>query len=390
METVASSVRDRNNKPLWKLVSEDRPLLFFRKTSRSPPAVKKIDPVPKYTETKIKEEPSSPDQGSEGIKLLALSIKKRRYVYAAADEDRVPMNEEQVEKVAFKRPRQTEAMSVAKSVDRKKRQRMEQQEVQPKRQEPPAAMMQAPHQQKTWLSVPGADEFQSRKSISDPNYWFRILQKNIDQCEDSKMLIDTDFTEEQKALLQKSFMHICRKMSQIMNNGDRFMKIHQCLQCHFSVSHQCISVDRVRQIPYGLELIGPSTLIPERTTICLCGFAFSHSHSKRLRNQGPTCTPRFSPYLREYHRSIDVSCAKCYTNIVMSNRDSDVCCDLVNWDSKSGSERQKFHTSLLKHLHYEPSNNFDEFYGCSKGCCLLFHRCPSNRVVTSTEGTLPG
>lgn len=355
----------------------------------------------------IKSELVKVETASQERSSSVVPFKKRRFVEAFAGDNletkACKVEEKQVLKeqsVAAKKARKHQAMSSDELDSEIKRQAEKKQQPQAKAALPEptsetassSRMMHSPCQD-------GA----ARAGTSDTGFWtsgkerthdelcYEIVIKQSNQLEYSKMLQDTRFTKEQNEILQKTFMHVSRKRNHIQTNSGRFLKTHRCRYCDFSISHQCLSIDYIRGAPFGAELMNQATMAPSQTVVCNCGFAFFHAHLKRTRMVVvKSIEYRLTSSLRESEHSVDISCPKCYSNVVMTNR-TGVCCDLDTWDGVTDHNRQQFYNVIQRWQHSSPLNplSLDGFYTCSKGCCLIYHRCPATVEFPGTDLTIP-
>lgn len=370
----------------------------------------KIDQVLKEIKREVGDELVKVDTASQERSTLVVPFKKRRYVEPLADDNSetttiCTVEEKQVLKqsVAIEKAHKPKAMSSDESDGKEKRQDKEKQQHMQKQptaelpqltNEPSSScMMHAPCQDGARAGTSAAGSVSSPKQSSLHEFWLDELRKNFNELEYSKVLQDTEFTKEQSRVLQQSFAQLSRKMSYIKANSDRFLKTHKCRRCEFSISHQCMPLDFIRSVPFGTELMAQTVIVPSQTVVCDCGFAFSHVHLKRARRLVKLGYVDWNtPYLLLYNRSVDVSCPKCYTKIVMNNSDDKVCCDLATWDGIAGRDRETFYTGIKSCFRYSGTDAppLDEFFACSKGCCLIYHRCSEKVEVPGTNGSSPG
>ncbi|CAH2987877.1 unnamed protein product [Chilo suppressalis] len=369
------------------------PRLTLKRVTPNKLAEEKIDQVLEEIKREDGDEWVTVDTAS-GERSTLVPFKKRRYVEALADDNSettiCTVEEKQVLKqsITIEKAHKPKAMSSDESdgeekrQDEKKQQHMQQQpeaELPQLTNEPSSSsMMHAPCQDEARAGTSASECGSSQKQHSLQEFWLGELRKNFNELEYSKVLRDAEFTEEQSEILQQSFAQLSRKMSYIKAHSERFLKTHKCRRCEFSISHQCMPLDFMRSVPFGTELMAETLIVPHQTVVCDCGFAFSHTHLKRTRRPvKQSYAERYTPHLQLYMRSVNVSCPKCYTKIVMNSLDDNVCCELATWDCIAGNEREMFYTGIKRCLAYSGTDAppLDEFFACSKGCCLIYHHC---------------
>ena len=394
--------------------TSEQPLLrlILNRMRTNEPMETKTDQVPKEIKSEVKDDFLKVDTASQERSILVVPFKKRRHVEPLADENLEPtictMEKEQVLKqsVAIEKAHKPKAMSSDKPDDKKKRRDKKKQ--QHKQQQPKAELPQLTNEPSSSRKMHGpcedgacagtfaCDDTESvspTKQSSLDEFWLEEITKSFNKCEYSKVLHGTKFTKEQRDILRQSFTQLSRKMSNIQTNSHRFLKTHKCKRCEFSISHQCMPLDFIRSVPFGVELMDQAYVGPGQTVVCDCGFAFSHAHLKRMRHPVKLgYVERNTPHLQLYNRSVDVSCAKCYTKIVMNNSANNVCCDLATWDSIAGDDRESFYAGIQGCFHYSGTTalSLDEFIACSKGCCLIFHRCSGKVEAPGASSSSPG
>lgn len=311
------------------------------------------------------------------------------------------MEEKQVLKqsVAIKKRHKPKTMSSDESGGKKKRQ--DKQKQQQKQQQPKAdmtqptnepstsRMMYEPCQNEACAGTSAAGSLSLIKQMSLDELYLDESRKNFNELDYSKILQSAEFTKEQNGILQQSFRQLFRKMSFLKSNSDRFLKTHKCKLCQLSVSHECMPLDFIRSVPIGTTFMNQGYMMPSQTVFCDCGFAFCHVHLKRTRQPVELSFVELNtPHLDIYDRSVDVSCRKCYTKMVINNSSYGVCFDLATWDCIAGDDRKKFYKCIQRGLHYS-SLSLDEFYACSKNCCLMFHRCSGKVEAVEASGIRP-
>lgn len=292
-------------------------------------------------------------------------------------------------------------MSSDKSNRRKKRQdkQKQQQKHQPKAELPQTTnepsssrMMHEPCQNRPCAGTSNTGSLSLIKQMSLHESYLNESRKNFNEFDYSKILQGAEFTKDQNDILRQSFTQLFRKMSYFKFNNDRFLKTHKCKYCQLSISHECMPLDFIRSVPIGTKLMDQEYMVQNHTVICNCGFAFYHVHLKRTRHPVElSYVESNTPHLELYTRSVDVSCRKCYTKMVMDHPYNNVCSDLATWDSIDSVNRKTLYTSIEMCLHYSGIHAplLDEFYACSKDCCLIFHRCFEKVAVPDASDIRP-
>lgn len=365
-----------------------------------------IDQNTQKAESEFDKQLMTDDIVSQERRGLVMPLKKRRYVEQPEDGNSVTSictaeeTQDVKPSVAFEKRHKSAALSADESDgkekrgDKKKHQQAEAELPEPTKGAPWNPTMLAPDQDRACAGTShgGFVPFDKTKYKSQNEFWVAQLKQQFNELDCTKILRDVEFTEEQSEILHQSFRALARRMICIRANSTRFKKTHACKICRFSISHLCMSLDYIRRIPFGTEFTNQATMMPSQTVVCKCGFAFCHGHLKRTRT--PVVPPDGvgrTPHLPEYNRSVDVSCSECHTNVIMTNQSTDVCHDLTTWDSNTDVHRKKFYTNVQNSRHYPETDSLslDQFYACSKGCCLMFHRCPKKVEELGVASTTP-
>lgn len=228
---------------------------------------------------------------------------------------------------------------------------------------------------------PPANKVSSKKPIEKNRFWAHTLASDFDSSDYEMLLKKCHFTEEQTDVIKRSFNLLCRKQYIVSTYTDRFMKTHMCIDCQFSISHQCVSVHFSQFVRSNGNVVSTTPITPESMNICTCGFGFFHSHAtnSRIKLSDNLSSMNIS-CLYEHDRSTNVSCPKCHINIVIKNRNNNICSDLTNWVDLYGALNRQFYNFLNDHLERSSMHkpNLDELYTCRRRCCQIFHRCPNN------------
>lgn len=391
------------------------PRLTLKRVRSTEVEEERIDEVREEIKAEVKEELVKAEPPLEE-RTYVVPLKKRRYVEPPEETTSVKNistveAEKQVLKQSspIKRTHKSKAMSSDES--EKEQQQKKQKQKQPKAASPKAASPKAASPQ------PSAEASSSKKThgpcedeacagpstsgfsastnpISEHGVWMDTLRTNFDQLETSKILRKANLTKAQNEILERSLTQLCKKMACVKMNSDRFLKMHKCLGCEWTISHQCLSFEFLRKVPMSTQLMRQVNIVPNRTVICNCGFAFFHAHLKRPRAASvvENTVSIHTAHLREIDRVTNVRCNKCHIKVTMADRGSNVCRGLAKWDSMNGDNRQDFYDTIQSCLHYpEPgAPSLDEFFACPKNCCLFFHRCTNKPKVPDAQGTSPG
>lgn len=225
-------------------------------------------------------------------------------------------------------------------------------------------------------------------------FWGDIVESDFKSLNYTTLLKKNQFTEEQVQAIQKSFQHLSRTFCRRPTKRERFMKIYECIECHYSVSHECVSMDSPEYWTFGGNAPCIDLITPDEINMCLCNFTIFHSHnvlpkSKREFDFPPPSPPPSLPpsslLLVENNRSATLECPKCYMTVSITNRNNAVCSGLMNFTSVDGPIRRRFFDYVYRNLDWETRNPpaLSEFYSCSKLCCMLFHRCAKDIIVRS-------
>nr|AAS79017.1 NHv1.2 protein [Ichnoviriform sonorense] len=237
---------------------------------------------------------------------------------------------------------------------------------------------------------PPTNKVPSKKTTEKNRFWAHTLASDFDSPDYEMLLKKCHFTEEQTEAIKRSFHLLCRKLHIASTYTNRFMKTHMCIYCPFSISHECVSVHFSQCVRSNANVAGMTTITPESMNMCICGFGFFHSHATNSRIQlSDNLSSMKISRLFEHDRSINLSCPNCHMNIVMKNRNNNVCCDLTNWDDSNGDLNIQFHDFLKDRLELSSMRepNINEFYICRRRCCHIFHRCPENTVPYNVKVT---
>lgn len=378
--------------------------LTLKRVGMNKPAEFKIDPDLKDFQSEDKVQLVNIDTAPQERSEVVVPFKKRRFGGENSVTHICKVEGTQVLKqsVAVKKTHKSESMSCDESGAKKERQdkKKQQQQQQPKAELPQPTNEPSSSQMTHTPCQDGArtgtsDEWirSSTEQTSRPKeFWVKELQKTF-ELEDSKRFQPTQFTEEQNEILQEAIVALFRNMDRIEINRGRFLKTHKCKRCEFSITHQCMPLDFFRTVRFGTEFMDQTNIAPSEIVVCNCGFAFCHSHLKRSRIPVLEGIPgRLTLSLREYERSVDVTCAKCCTTVVMTNRTKKICSDLNIWDGITDANRQTFYDRVQNSPNCAAINppSVDNFYACSKSCCLTYHRCSRTDKVPAASITSPG
>ncbi|XP_063825163.1 uncharacterized protein LOC135074724 [Ostrinia nubilalis] len=245
----------------------------------------------------------------------------------------------------------------------------------------------SPSERKSTVKA-AADLSELSSTADDVRLWSHISESDFKSMEFRTLLKNNQFTEEQTEAIQKSFQYLCRTFCSGPISFERFMKTHQCIDCDFSISHECMAMNSTEY--WTFEGIAPciESITPELTIMCLCGFAFYHSHKPQLRSKSKSVMP--SPLPSTFHwvpdnRTFNWDCPKCCMRISITDRNNRVCSDMTSLNSIDGPIRKQFVKYVICNLEYERKQHpvLTDFYSCSSLCCMLFHRCDENVLARS-------
>lgn len=356
----------------------------------------KIDPPLEKMNSEVQDSLMKVDSEPEEASALVMPLKKRRYVEPAAESSR-QMSTVEDKQVA------PQAMSSDESNGEQEAQDEKMLEQSPRKTELPEVTEEASSSgtsrgecKDEACAGPSGTSYsrEEKPTMCRREFWLQELKKKFAELDHTKDLEMSGFSENQKAVLEESFRQLARKAACIEKNNKRFVKTHRCRVCDFSVSHHCLSLDLVKSVPFGIEYMADTYTAPSRTVICDCGFAFYHIHTKRMRS-APTFeyVERNTPNLQIYNHYADHTCIRCYTKIVLNKRSSNVCTPMTAWTEVGPSlDCERFYNAINSHLHLPESCPplLKEFYSCTEGCCLLYHRCCDDTDVPGGRGDSPG
>lgn len=230
---------------------------------------------------------------------------------------------------------------------------------------------------------------ESTCAVDEPRFWDNILESDFKSRNFTTLLECNKFTEKQIQALQKSFYCMSRMFCHRPRKHKRFMKTHECVECNFSISHECVRIDSSSYYTFGGVAPCVDFITPESTTMCSCNFTIFHSHSlksKSKREAKPvvSSSPPSTSHLEENDRSVKLDCPTCCMTIFVSNRNNDICSNLTNFASTDGPIRNRFFRYVQNNVDYSPNNvSMSEFHSCSNDCCMLYHRCARDGLAGS-------
>ncbi|ULM71645.1 N protein 3 [Diadegma fenestrale ichnovirus] len=225
-------------------------------------------------------------------------------------------------------------------------------------------------------------------------FWGKIVESDFKSLNYTALLKNKQFTEEQVEAIRKSFQHLSRTFCRRPTKRERFMKTYECTECHYSVSHECVSMDSPEYWTFGGNNPCIELIEPDEITMCLCNFTIFHSHNvlqkpKREYDLPPPSPPSSPPpsslLMVVNNRSVTLECPKCHMSVSITNRNNAVCSGLMNFTSVDGPIRRRFSDYVYRYLDWDTKNPpaLSEFYSCSKLCCMLFHRCARDIIDRS-------
>lgn len=259
---------------------------------------------------------------------------------------------------------------------------------------PPATKVSSSAPKSTDKPAENLSEF---TSAADEGMWRDIVNSGFKSDDCTMLLKKNQFTEEQIEAIQKSLQSLDRMFCRRQTIFERFMKTHECIECHYSISHECAAINSAQYWRFGGLTPSIDFIRPEIITMCLCNFTIFHSHNKvQQKSKREAKSPERSPLPRpfplvEYNRSVNLECPWCHIIIKVSNRYKDACSDLMNFINVEGPIRKKFFGYIHDNLDFGPRNYpaLSEFYSCRTLCCILFHRCARGVIVRNSMPIQP-
>lgn len=209
------------------------------------------------------------------------------------------------------------------------------------------------------------------------NFWMRSEKGDFGTREFEQALKQV-FNANQTKMLRDLCYHMGRKASCIQKHNTRFMKIHKCVECDFSISHQCISLESMQNMGSNAAIKEESLIAPEAVYSCTCSFGLYHSHRHKPRSKIVGDLRSMNVYnLLENRRTVDMNCPKCYLKICIHNRNDALCNNFTNWTNMDDGTNGEFYKIITRNLREinEESPQLSELYSCNRRCCLLYHRC---------------
>lgn len=216
--------------------------------------------------------------------------------------------------------------------------------------------------------------------------WRNIVHCDFKSTKFIELLKKTQFSKEEIEILKQSFVHLNRAFRRRPTKPLRTMKTYECIECNFSISHECSAIDTTRYWTFGGNTPCIRFIKPESTTMCACYFTIFHSHLSKSKSKraepASSCSPSTLPGVK-INLSVNLHCYKCATTLSMNNPPYAACPDMSNFVTADGPHRKKFFQYVCKNLECGPKDNpnMSEFFSCRNDCCVLFHRCAKNGIV---------
>lgn len=239
------------------------------------------------------------------------------------------------------------------------------------------------------LAVKTADNLSETTSDVDPmDSWLHILQNDFKTTNYCSLLEGNDFNEGQINVLQKSFQILSRTFCRKFKRHERVMKIFECIECPYTVSHECVAIDSTEYWTFAGTAPCVEPIIPEETTMCLCNFTLLHSHRLNPTYETEPLLPLPSPTslpLAQTSFNVCCVCVRCNINIYITTQDYE-CSRMMYFISIDNPIRKQFCKNVCFHLNDESNKapDLSNFYACKKLCCMIFHRCNAKSVARST------
>ncbi|XP_063821399.1 mucin-21-like [Ostrinia nubilalis] len=220
----------------------------------------------------------------------------------------------------------------------------------------------------------------SSNKSKDSQFWLETVKSKFNSSAYKDFLKESGFTEAQAEVIQNMFHQTARQMYNTFMNSDRVKKTHKCLECAFTVSHQCASIHFLHA---GWPTDDPTeiTYIDLKSTyICVCQFALFHAHFSKPSGskKEDTVSSEHTVPIPDVDRIATLRCAYCDMIIIIEHPfHKNTECTLTKWNAINSNNEKKFHAQVVDYMKIftlEPLT-LDEMYACSNRCCLFFHRC---------------
>lgn len=223
-------------------------------------------------------------------------------------------------------------------------------------------------------------------AAEDGHFWDEILESNFKSPKYTTLLRNNKFTEEQVQVIQKSMQYLSRLCRRPTKR--ELMTIQECIECYYSVSHDCVPYYSTEYWTCGS--IDIDFIRPEAITMCRCHFTNFHSHSPKvkLKSKSEAESTVRSPLpstltMVENNHSAYFSCTRCDMKMSITTRNKDVCSIPIN---EIGSEdiRTSFMLLASDDLDFGPQYSLTtrDLYFCRNHCCMLFHPCIRPPFIT--------
>lgn len=219
-------------------------------------------------------------------------------------------------------------------------------------------------------------------------FWGDVLGSDFKSDNYVMYLKNHQFTEDQVQAIQKSFQYLYRSYCRKPIIRQRSMKTYECMECNFSVSHECVCMNSSAYWTFAGIAPRVEFITPESTTMCSCNFTVFHSHCDQSKSKRRAESLESNPLpstipLVINNRSVNFDCPRCCMKVLITHREKDVCSKLMEFISADNPVQKKFFNYINNHLDYSPKELpiLPEFYSCSNLCCMIFHRCAKNFVV---------
>ncbi|XP_022120557.1 uncharacterized protein LOC110996954 [Pieris rapae] len=222
------------------------------------------------------------------------------------------------------------------------------------------------------------------------SFWKDILDSDFKSTNYTMYLKNSGFTDEQAQAIQREFNLMSRKFCRGLRKIQPCMKTHACVECNFSISHECTSIHIAQFWNLGSNAPWIHYITPESMNMCDCDFSICHSHiieetktkrGRQARKRQPSPLPSTTPLL-ENNQSVNFNCTRCGMKIIIANRNNKVCSKLYGKISTDTNLLKMYYYYIHKNLVHTPQTApiIFEIFSCNNGCCLIYHRCPKDVV----------
>nr|URG17369.1 MAG: hypothetical protein [Ichnovirus sp.] len=284
--------------------------------------------------------------------------------------------ENQIPVIVIKKVRKTAAPTTDKPTDQKKRQDVKKQKRKASRKATKPSSLEFKFNVKT-----NENPSKSTSAADQPRFWIDVIKSDFQSSEYTSLLRNSQFTEKDAAKIQRSFQLLCQ-MFHRPTIRLLFKKTHKCTECNFPISHECVSMKSSGFWTFGGMAPSTDYITPELISMCTCNFTIFHSHDLKPKSKYETESPlpSFLPVLE--CKSLPMECEKCGMNLIIINKQSEICSQLKQFVSTDVSVCKKFFRYVNNNLTFGQKDYpvLTEFRSCSNLCCMILHRCDKDAI----------